>query len=142
MKRYEFGEHTADIIIRGFGDTIEEAFAATAEGMFAVMTDRTTIEPKETVTFSVESIDREALLVTFLSKLIVVFEVDGYVFGDFNVAFTGPASLTATGRGEKFARETHGHGITVKGASYHMIKIDDGMQSPHRECMVQVVVDI
>jgi SHS2 domain-containing protein len=142
MKRYEFGEHTADIIIRGFGDTIEEAFAATAEGMFAVMTDRTTIAPKETVALSVESIDREALLVTFLSKLIVKFEVDGYVFGDFVVTFTGPASLTAVGRGEKFVRETHGYGITVKGASYHMIRIEEGSPSSHRQCMVQVVVDI
>jgi len=142
MKRYEFGEHTADMIIRGFGDSVEEAFAATAEGMFAVMTDGAPIELEEIVNFAVESIDREALLITFLSKLIVVFEVEGYVFGEMTVAFTGPTSLTAVGRGEKFVREKHGHGITVKGASYHMIKIDDLSPESKGECMVQVVVDI
>lgn len=142
MKRFEFGEHTADIIIRGFGDTIEEAFASTAEAMFAVMTDRTTITLRETISFSVESIDREALLITFLSRLIVMFEVDGYVFGDFVVTFTGPTSLNAVGRGEKFVRETHGHGITVKGASYHMIRIEEGLPMSQGACMVQVVVDI
>jgi SHS2 domain-containing protein len=139
MKRYEFGEHTADIIVRGFGATLEEAFAATAEGMFGVMTDRSPIDQRETVTLSVESIDLEALLITFLSKLILVFEIDGYVLGDISVSFTGPHSLTAVGRGEKFNREKHGHGIVVKGASYHMLSISAPASG---ECTVQVLLDI
>jgi SHS2 domain-containing protein len=138
MKRYDFAPHTADIIVRGFGATLEEAFAATAEGMFAVMTDRSPVELRDAVPVAVESIDREALLVNFLSKLILVFEIDGFVAGDVTVQFDGTQKLRAVCRGEKFERERHGHGIVVKGASYHQLVIDDTPQ----QCRVEVLVDI
>jgi len=138
MKRFEFAEHTADIIVRGYGSTLEEAFAATAEGMFAVMTDRSPVSPEQVISLDVESIDREALLITFLSKLILTLEIDGIVLGDLSVQFDGPCTLRAVGRGEKFDREKHGHGIAVKGVSYHMLRVDD---TPD-DCKVQVLLDI
>lgn len=138
MKKYDFAEHTADIIVRGFGDSLEEAFAATAEGMFAVMTDRSPIDLHQTVSISVESIDREALLISFLSKLILVFEIDGLVVGNIEVNFDGTQKLRAACRGERFDRDKHGHGIVVKGASYHQLVIDD---TPGN-CRVEVLVDI
>ena len=39
MKRFEFLDHTADVILQGHGDTLAEAFAAAADGLFAVITD-------------------------------------------------------------------------------------------------------
>jgi SHS2 domain-containing protein len=136
--RYEFREHTADIIIRAFGASLEEAFAAAAGALFDVITDRADISPDEAVTVTVESIDREGLLVALLSELIVRFEVDGWVLSDFEVAFTSATSLRVTGRGERFDREKHGHGIQVKGASYHLMEINDSAD----DCYVQVLLDI
>lgn len=136
--RYEFREHTADIIIRAFGSTLEEAFATAADAMFDVITDRAEISPTEEVTVAVESIDREGLLVTLLSELIVRFEVDGWVLTGFRVEFTGETSLRATGKGEQFDRTKHGHGVQVKGASYHMMEINDAAD----DCHVQVLLDI
>ena len=139
MKRYEFAEHTADIIVRGYGDTLENAFAAAGEGMFALITDRAPIAAKTTITVSAESIDLEALLITFLSNLILVFEIDGLVLCDLEVTLEGLTKLRATGRGEAFDRDKHGHGIVVKGASYHMINIS---RPETGECSVQVLLDI
>lgn len=138
MKRFEFAEHTADIIVRGYGSTLEEAFAATAEGMFAVMTDRSPVSLEKEIVLAVESIDREALLITFLSKLILTFEIECIVLGDISLTFNGPTSLNAVGRGEKFDREKHGHGIVVKGASYHGLLIGDRAS----DCRVEVLLDI
>ncbi len=138
MKRFEFAEHTADIIVRGYGSTLEEAFAATAEGMFAVMTDRSPVSLEKEIVLGVESIDREALLITFLSKLILTFEIEGIVLGDISLTFNEPTSLNAVGRGEKFDRGKHGHGIVVKGASYHGLLIDDRAG----DCRVEVLLDI
>jgi SHS2 domain-containing protein len=139
MKRYEFAEHTADIFVRGYGDTIENAFAAVGEGMFALMTDRSEVAQDLAVELTVESIDLDALLVTFLSKLILVFEVDGIVLGDLTVMLDGTKTLHAVGRGEKFDRAKHGHGIVVKGASYHMLSISSDQPG---EFVVQVLLDI
>ena len=34
MKRYEVLDHTADLMIRGYGSTLEECYANLAYGMF------------------------------------------------------------------------------------------------------------
>ena len=69
MKKYEFIEHTADIAIKAYGDTLEEAFAAAAEAMFDIITAGSEIEADKNISFAVESIDLEGLLVYFLSPV-------------------------------------------------------------------------
>ncbi|MBU0983313.1 MAG: archease [candidate division Zixibacteria bacterium] len=140
MKRHEFKEHTADIIAVAFGDSPEVAFAAAAEAMFDVITGGADVQSIESVELTVESIDREGLLVGFLSELIVIQEVQGKVFAEFTVVFTGPHSLRAIGRGESFDPERHGEGTPVKGVSYHLLEIDT--TSSPEECRIQVLFDI
>jgi SHS2 domain-containing protein len=140
MKRFDFVDHTADIGVRAVGDTLEEAFAAAAEGMFAVITGSASVEASRPVKVVAESIDIEGLLVSFLSELIVIHEVDNLVLTDFTVRFTGAFRLEALGYGEKFDPRRHGRGTQVKGVSYHMMEITDGRGS--RPCQVQVLFDV
>jgi len=85
MKSFQYIEHTADVAIKASGDTLEEAFAAAAEAMFEIITDDSPIEPDRQVVVEAESDDRESLLVSFLSKIIVIFEVDRLVLSDVEV---------------------------------------------------------
>lgn len=140
MRRYELIEHTADIGVKATGRDLEEAFAVAAEAMFEIITDKAPIEPSEEVTLQAESIDTEGLLVDFLSRLIVVHEVDNMVFNSFTVSFTGEHKLVAVGKGERFISEKHGHGHHVKGVSYHMMEIFDGRN--REESYVQVLFDV
>lgn len=140
MKRFEFHEHTADIIVKGCGDTLEEAFAGAADGLFAVITDIALIEPRRRIEIAVESSDREGLLVAFLSELIVRHEVDRIVARDFTVTFVGETGLRAVGMGEAFDESRHEFGMHVKAVSYHMIEVVD--RGGDGESYVQVVVDV
>jgi len=140
MKRYEFIEHTADIAIKAYGDNLEEAFAMAAEAMFDIITDQSPIERKQKVELEVESMDVEGLLVNFLSKLIVIHEVDRVVLKDFTVAFTGNNCLKAEAWGEKFIETKHGGGMHVKGVSYHMMEIAGG--KGNKPSYVQVLFDV
>ena len=140
MKSFEFLEHTADTIVKAYGGTLQEAFAAAAEGLFAVITDIEKIKPAEPIEISVESIDREGLLVAFLSELIVRHEVDGIVATDFEVTFTGDNSLRAVGHGEPFDENRHEHGMHVKAVSYHMLEINEG--DGDTDASVQVLLDV
>lgn len=139
-KHYELLDHTADVAVKAYGGTLEEAFASAAEAMFELMTDKTPIEKKEKVTLEAESIDPPGLLVKFLSDLIVIHEVENMVLKDFTVRFTGENKLKAEGWGEKFVKERHGHGIHVKGVSYYSMEIHDGKGK--EESFVRVVFDI
>ncbi len=140
MKRYEFIEHTADVAVKAYGATLEEAFAVAAGAMFDIMTDESPIERKQKIELEAESIDIEGLLVSFLSKLIVLHEVDHLVLKDFVVAFTGDNSLKASAWGETFTETKHAGGLHVKGVSYHMMEIVEGKEN--KPCHVQVLFDV
>ena len=140
MKRYEFIEHTADVAVKAYGATLEEAFAVAAEAMFDIMTDESPIERKQKVELEAESIYIEGLLVSFLSKLIVLHEVDNLVLKDFVVAFTGDNSLKAEAWGEIFTETKHAGGLHVKGVSYHMMEVVQGKEN--KPCHVQVLFDV
>jgi SHS2 domain-containing protein len=140
VKAYEFIEHTADIVIKAYGDTVEKAFAEAASALFDVITDDAPVEPSQPYSISVDAVDRDGLLVNLLSKLILAYEIDSLVLTRFTVQFTGQWHLTATGYGEPFQAERHGRGIQVKGISYHMLEVFDG--DSQNRAHVQVLFDI
>ncbi len=140
MKRYEFIDHTADIIARAHGATLPEAFAAAAQAMFDVITGGAEITGDRQFDFEVESIDREGLLVGFLSDLIVIHETEHVVLGEFRIELVDTTHLRAVVRGESFTPERHGEGTQVKGISYHMIEILE--DSRDRSWTVQVLFDV
>ena len=140
MKSYEFIDHTADIIARATGDTLEQAFAGAAEALFEVITGGSEIEGSEKLRFEVESIDLEGLLVGFLSELIVIHEVRGLVLSDFEVKLESDTKLSAVCRGEKFDPAKHSEGTQVKGISYHMIEVT--RESERSSAVVQALFDI
>jgi len=140
MKQYEFIEHTADIIIKAYGESLEEAFATAATALFDILTGEAPREKKEKVAFEVESVDREGLLVGFLSRLIALHEIERLVFADFTVSFVDTTRLKAEAWGEKFSHARHGGGLNVKAVSYHMLELFDG--HGRQPSYVQVLFDV
>ena len=138
-KKYEFVDHTADVAVRAFGSDLAEAFANAAVAMFDVITDGAEIGKGKEVTVEVEAIDRESLLVRFLSELILIHEVNDLVFSEFDVDLSG-GELKAVCRGEQFDREKHSGGLHVKGVSYHMMEILD--DAAGESSYVQVLFDV
>jgi len=140
MKNYEFKEHTADIIARAYGNTLEEAFAAAAQAMFDIITGGSEIKAVGKYEVKAESIDLEGLLVGFLSELIVLHETESVVLDQFQVVFDGDHRLTAVCLGESFDPARHGGGTPVKGVSYYLMEIEKGDQGC--PCHVQVLFDV
>jgi SHS2 domain-containing protein len=125
--KFEFLEHTADVLIAAHGQTLEEAFENAALAMFEVMTDTTKIDPAQEDTVEVEAEDEYALLYSWLEALLVKFEVNHLLFSKFKIdkIQDTPAGykLQASVWGEKFNAEKHPQKVAVKAVTYHRMEI-------------------
>ena len=141
MRTWEHYEHTADIGVRGYGSTLEEAFEAVALALFDVMVDVRKVEPKECREVEVEEEDLEALLYSFLEELLVLHDVEGLVFGDVKVEIEKTENgyrLKARACGEPLS-EKHEPKEEVKAITYHEMEIK---QLPDGRWMAQFVPDL
>ena len=125
--KFEFLEHTADVLIAAHGQNIAEAFENAALAMFEVMTDTTKVDPSIEDSVEVEAEDEYALLYSWLEALLVKSEVNGMLYSKFKVSsFEDSADgfkLKANIWGEKFNAEKHPQKVAVKAVTYHRMEI-------------------
>ena len=125
--KFEFLEHTADVYIRAFGKTMEEAYANSALAMFEVMTDTDKIAQTKKENLEVEAEDQYALLYNWLETLLVKFETEGMFYSKFEITdwketeenFTFKAKIW----GEKYDAQKHPQKVGVKAVTYHRMMI-------------------
>jgi protein archease len=134
---YETFDHEADIGIRGFGSSIEEAFENAALAMYSVMVRIETIEPREPKEINLSAPDEELLLVEWLNALLSLSDIERMVFSRFEVKIEG-TSLTARAWGERLDRIRHEANVEVKGATYHMLKVGKSGGRYVAQCVVDV----
>ncbi len=134
---YETFEHQSDIGVRGFGDSLEEAYANAAAAMYSVMADISRIAQRESRAVHVTAEDREQLLVEWLNALLALSDIERMVFSRFEVHIEG-SDLTGTAWGEGLDRLRHEPKVEVKGATYHLLKVADEDGRYTAQCVVDV----
>ena len=136
MRKYKLIEHTADVGLVAYGDSLTEAFANAAYGLFSIITDLRRVRAAELRVVSVSAESFDSLLFNWLNQLIYLFDVKHVLFKKFEIARFGEKSLKAICRGEKYDPSRHEIKIGVKSATYHMLKVD------RENNMVQVIFDV
>ncbi len=137
MAGYQILDHTADVGIAASGDTLDEALAFLAKGMFALMADPETVEVNDSLELYISSTDEEALAVDWLNELLYRYEVDGFLPKEFCICVEeGGKALTARCSGEKMDPLKRVF-TQVKAATYHGLEV-----SHNHEWRIQVVLDV
>lgn len=124
--KWEHFEHTADIGIRGYGKTLEEAFENVAIALFEVMVDTSKVEKKTIKEVEAEGEDLQSLLYNFLEQLLIIHDIEGLVFRDFEVKIEKTNrgyKLKAKAYGEELDLEKHEPKEEVKAITYHEMEI-------------------
>jgi SHS2 domain-containing protein len=140
--KWEHFEHTADIGIRGYGKTLEEAFENVAIALFEVMVDTSKVEKKTVKEVEAEGEDLQSLLYNFLEQLLIIHDIEGLVFRDFEVKIektNRSYKLKAKAYGEELDLEKHEPKEEVKAITYHEMEIK---QLEDGTWIVQLVPDI
>ena len=124
-KKYVQLDHTGDVRIKVFGNSIEELFVNAAYGLFDTITDADKIESQIAETVEVSGIDKEELLVNWLSELNYLFVTESKIFNKFEIEHFGENDLSATALGEKFNSHKHPFHTEIKAVTFHDLLIEN-----------------
>ena len=125
MKKFEFFDNTADVGIKAYGRTLEEAFENSALAVFEVMTDTSKVEPKEERKVSIDGIDLENLLYRWIESLLVYYDSELMLFSKFKVKIDqNNMKLEGEAWGERFNEEKHERRTLVKAMTYSLMSIN------------------
>jgi len=140
---FEFKEHTADIRVKSWGRSLEEAFSQTAYSLMTTLSpDLKKISPIVKKKIKIIAEDIGALLFDFLSEFLYIFDVQGLIFSKIDVLSITKSNnkykLVAQLQGENFNLEKHDIGTEVKAITYSFMNIE---QSEDR-VTIDIVFDI
>lgn len=123
MERYTLIDHTADLMVRANGATLEECFGNAAYALFDQTVDLSGIGTSEETEVRVTGIDDEDRLFSFLSEMLFIEDADNLILKEFDVRFEGD-DVVCKARGETLDRSRHRLRSEIKAVTYHMMEID------------------
>ena len=135
---WEHFSHAADVGVRGFGNSMEEAFEQAALALTAIITDINRVQQTKTVKVVCACPDRELLFVDWLNAVIYAMVTRNMLFSRFRVAIHN-GELQGTLAGEAIDRMRHEPAVEPKGATYTELKVTQ--QEDGRWC-AQCIVDV
>jgi SHS2 domain-containing protein len=136
--RYEIIEHTADVGLRSYGNSLSTCFEYAAKGMFDLITASSIIEDRGEYGIKLKADDLDQLLVDFLDELLFLHSSRNLVFGFFKVSIDiDQCYLSAIVKGDEFDLSKHQYGIEIKAVTYHMLEV-----KKNKPYSVQVLFDI
>ncbi len=134
QKQFEFIEHTADLGIKVYGETLEQLFKNAALGMYNIICENFSfISPQKLYQNSFKELDYETLLISFLNELIYQTFVNKIVFCDFEIKIEN-CKIDFTCFGEIYNKQKHGVMFELKSATFHNLKIT--RTSTFFECVI------
>ena len=135
---WEHYYHMADIGVRGYGKTLEEAFEQAAVALTGVITDPDLVAPQKPVDVCCEAPDQELLLADWLNALIYEMATRKMLFGRFAVRIAD-GQLTGQAWGERVDVARHSPATEVKRATYTELRVAQGENG---RWVAQCVVDV
>lgn len=134
---FEHFEHDADIGVRGFGATLEQAFENAALALVAVIVDPARVRPLSRVSIELSGADRELLLSDWLNAIVFEIATRRMLFSRFSVRFDG-AVLHGEAWGEPIDRDRHAPAVEIKGATLTGLRVEPRADGFVAQCILDV----
>lgn len=144
-KKYEYLDHTADVQLHSWGDTLKESFEQIAMAMFGYMTEIETVEmlDEHELEVRLEPGDGDLLNMVYhwLDEWLFVFCAEPFFIPrkieikEFDMT---EWRIRAVGYGEQFSLDKHPQGTEVKAITYSNMQVHD--DKPTND--IYVIIDI
>lgn len=133
---FSYFEHDADMGVIGYGETMEQAFEAAAQAVFAIMTNLDGVHSRDEITIEFEEADPEFALVIWINLILGKARESGMVFNDFQLR-RNESQWRARIKGEKW-HDALERGTEVKGATFTMLSVRQEKGIWVAQCVVDV----
>lgn len=137
-RRWEHFPHIADVGVRGYGETMGEAFEQAALAMTAIVSDLKRIRARKCVAVELEAPDSEYLLVDWLNAVVFEMATRRMLFSRFEVRISG-CSLDGRMFGETVDTGRHRPAAEVKGVTLSELHVE---QFQEGQWLAQCIVDV
>lgn len=123
LVRYELIEHTGDVGIKIYGDTLKDLFINAAFGMFDIMAEISNVQHSLASEIEVAGDNYEELLVNWLSELNYLFIAENQIFNKFEINRLTDKELFGVAIGERFDSHRHIVQREIKAVTYHELYV-------------------
>ena len=120
---FEILEHPSDLGIEARGATMAEAFQNAACGFMSIIAGSSKIEADEKRLISIQALDRENLLVRWLTEILYLYDGEKFLTADVKFDMINNTSLKATVLGQQFDASKHELKLDVKAITYHQLMV-------------------
>jgi tRNA nucleotidyltransferase (CCA-adding enzyme) len=138
LAHWEHFSHVADIGVRGFGQSMDEAFEQAALALTAVITEPGLVRPVQAVDIACAAPNPEILLADWLNALVFEMAIRHMLFSRFEVRITDQR-LAAKAWGEAVDIARHQPAAEVKGATLSELEVARGADG---RWLAQCIVDV
>ncbi len=121
---YEVFEHTADVGLHTYGDTLAELFIHAAQGMESLMVAPEQVQVQVSRSISVQGHDAVSLLIAWLYELIVLFDTEYLLFKDFEIDVITETYLQGHAFGEPYDSQRYDLSSAIKAVTWHEAAVE------------------
>jgi len=126
-------EHTADWELQVWAPDLPSLLKTAAQGMYALSLTKLAADPREIRQFEIPFLDRESLLVDFLSELLFYGENQGIAFDVYQLDFNGSSIKV-----QAFGAPILGQAKEIKAVTYHRMQV----RETERGLEVNIIFDV
>jgi len=137
--KFSFIDHTADIMFRAEGKSLEEAYLNSALALKEVMLGNLKVESREKRTISVDGKDEESLLMDFLEEFLYMLDAEDFIISEIKslrIILSGRFKIEAEVYGDKASNYKFTN--DVKAITYNEMFV----KSENGKWTTQVVLDV
>ena len=138
---FEYLDHTADVCLRGIGETVEEAFCEAAKAMFNLMVDVDRVIPRHPLQVVSDAERLDLLLVEWLAELLTQKDLCGLFLSRFRANIAEKSDrfrLEGTAWGEPLDLAKHAVKLEVKGVTYSGLHVEQKQGKWIAQCVVDI----
>ena len=139
MEKYTFFDHTADVGIIAYGNSLEELFLNAAMAVFETIAELESIIETVSIKIEVESETVEELIVEWLRELLYQHGVREVFFKRVEINSINETSVSAIAYGEPILLSKHIFNTEIKNITYHKLKVE---KLPDNTWQAQIVLDL